>query len=178
MTILTLVVGVIVVYNLTLRAFKIQGLTWSEEFSRYMLVVTTLMGCSIAVKHQGHMVMDTLVTALPMRAGHILRAFGYLICAVLYIYLGVYAYKWTGRLIAMNRKIESIDFPMWPVWVFVTYAILTMGWRYFIQTLKSIGDANRGEIIISEQEAQIAATLAEEEARKKAQEEKHGGPVE
>jgi len=177
-TILTLTFGLILIYNLTLRALKIQGLIWNEEFSRYMLVITTLIGCSIAVKNKGHMVMDTLVTALPIRVGHVLRAIGYLICAVLYLYLGIYAYKWTGKLIAMNRQSESINIPLWPVWVFVTYAILTMGWRYFVQTLKSIKAASRGEKIISEQEAQIEASLAEEAARKKAIADKRGGITE
>ncbi len=176
-TILTLAFGLILIYNLALRALKIQGLIWNEEFSRYMLVITTLIGCSIAVKNKGHMVMDTLVTALPIRIGHVLRAIGYLICSVLYLYLGIYAYKWTGKLIAMNRKSESINIPLWPVWVFVTYAILTMGWRYFVQMLKSISAASRGEKIISEQEAQIAASLEEEAARKKAIADKQGGNV-
>lgn len=166
-TILTLVFGFILMYNLTLRAFNIQGLTWIEEFSRYMLVVTTLIGCSIAAKHKGHMVMDTLVTALPIRGSHALQAFGYFLCGVMYVYLGYYAWRWTGRLIRMNRSVEAIEFPMWPIWALYTYAVAMMGLRYLVQTVKSIDSAIKGERVVSEQDAEIARALAEEEERKR-----------
>ncbi|MDR1520865.1 MAG: TRAP transporter small permease [Planctomycetota bacterium] len=167
-TAMTLVFGLILLYNLVLRALNIQGLTWIEEFSRYMLVVTTLLGCSIAVKHKGHMVMDTAIAFLPVRSGHIIQGLGYLLCGAMYVYLGVYAWRWTGRLIRMNKSVESIDFPLWPIWVLATYAILTMGLRYLAQTVKSFGNAARGEAIVSEQDAEIARALAEEKERKKA----------
>lgn len=166
-TIMTLVFGLLILYNVTLRAFNFQGLPWIEEFSRYMLVITTLMACSIAAKHRGHLVMDSLVTALPVRPGHILRALGYLLCGVMYLYLGFYAWKWTGRLIAMNRTVECNTFPLWPVWAFVTYATLTMGARYVIETGRSLVSAIQGEAIISEQEAEIAKAIAEEEQRQR-----------
>ncbi len=176
-TIMTLVFGMIILYNMTIRAFHIQGLSWIEEYSRYMLVVTTLIGCSIAVKHKGHMVMDTLVTALPVRFGHLLRALGYLLCGVLYLYLGVYAFKWTGKLIAINKTVESGTLPLWPVWVFVTYAVLTMGLRYMIETGSSVAGAVKGEAIISEQDAEIAKAIAEEEERQRLLKEGKGGTV-
>lgn len=166
-TIMTLVFGLLILYNVTLRAFNLQGLTWIEEFSRYMLVITTLMGCSIAAKHRGHLVMDSLITALPPKWGHSLRALAYLICGVLYLYLGVYAWKWTGKLIAMNRTVECNSFPLWPVWVFVTYAALTMGARYIVETGRSLISAAKGEAMISEQDVEIAKAIAEEEERQK-----------
>jgi len=174
-TIMTLVFGVFILYNITLRAFNIRGLYWIEEYSRYMLVITTLIGCSIAVKSKGHMVMDTLVTALPVRIGHILRAVGYSLCAIMYLYLGVYAWQWTEKLILMKKTVESGGFPLWPVWVFVTYALLTMGIRYVIETGSSLVSAVRGEAIISEQEAEIAKALAEEEERQRLLREGKGG---
>ncbi len=165
-TVMTLVCGLILLYNLILRALNIQGLTWIEEFSRYMLVITTLMGCSIAVKHKGHMVMDTLVAVLPVRIGQTIQGLGYLLCGTMYVYLGVYAWRWTERLIAMNKNVESVDFPLWVIWVCATYAILTMGLRYLVQTAKAFARAMRGEAIVSEQDAEIARAIAEEEARK------------
>ena len=167
-TVLTLGFGVILLYNLILRALNIQGLTWIEEFSRYMLVVTTMIGCSIAARHKGHMVMDTLVTAMPVRVGHAMQALGYLICGALYLYLGYYAWRWTGRLIRMNKMVEAVNFPIWPIWILYTYAVLVMGLRYFLQAVNSIGSVLRGESIVSEQDAEIAKAIAEEEERKKA----------
>jgi len=176
-TIMTLVFGVFILYNILLRALNIRGLFWIEEYSRYMLVITTLIGCSIAVKSKGHMVMDTLVTALPVRFGHLLRALGYLLCGIMYLYLGVYAWQWTGKLILMKKTVESGSLPLWPIWVFVTYALLTMGIRYVIETGSSLVSAVRGEAIISEQEAEIAKAIAEEEERQRLLKESTGGEV-
>lgn len=166
-TIMTLVFGLLILYSLTVRAFNIRGFVWIEEFSRYMLVITTLIGCSIAVKQKGHLVMDSLVSALPPRLGHTIKGLGYLLCGVLYLYLGIYAWQWTGRLIAMKRTVEVNSFPLWPVWVFVTYATLVMGVRYVIETGHSLASAAKGEVMISVQDAEITNAIVEERERQK-----------
>jgi TRAP-type C4-dicarboxylate transport system permease small subunit len=164
---MTLIFGLIIMYNVTLRAINIQGLTWIEEFSRYMLVITTLIGCSIAAKSRGHLVMDSLVTAVPPRLGHSLRSIAYLLCGIMYLYLGYYSWQWTGKLIAMHRTVECNSLPLWPVWAFVTYAVATMGIRYVVETGRSIRSAIRREIMLSEQDKEIAKAFLEEEERKR-----------
>lgn len=157
----TLIFGVLIMYNLVLRLFNLQGLSWVEEGARYMLVVTTLMGCSIGAKYKMHLVMDSVVTSVPPVIGHSLRTVAFLLCSIMYLYLGYYGIKWTGRLIAMNRTIECISFPLWPIWVFVDYALVTMGLRYFVESVFSLKSAIKKESMVSLQDEEIAKAIEE-----------------
>jgi len=167
-TLFTLIMGFIMIVNVVQRAIGLQGFVWVEESSRYMLVVTTLIGCSIAVKHKGHMVMDAVVTAVPRRVGQAMRALGYLICGVIYIYLAYYGWLWMQKLIAMKRMWESISVPLWPIWILVVYAVGTMGLRYIVQFVKSFIAMIKGEKLMSEQDVEIEKAMAEEAERQRA----------
>ncbi len=168
-TIATLVFGVFIIYNIFLRATGKQGLYWIEEGSRYMLVVTTMIGCSIAARLRTHMVMDTVVTAVPIRLGHILRAIAFCVCAAMYLYMGKYAIQWTLKLVKMKRGFEcNSQLLMWPIWAFYSYAVVVMGWRYVIEAIRSIYHAIIKKKILSAQDEEIEAAVALEAEREKA----------
>ncbi len=137
-TIFTLVMGAIIMVDVVLRNSGAQGIAWVEEFGRFMLVVTTVMGCSIAVKSNGHMVMDSLYNALPPRWAYSVKAVAYAICSVLYLYMGYYSYMWMLKQEAMNKTMQSCQFPAWIMWAFVVYGITSMGLRYIVQTVKCV----------------------------------------
>lgn len=79
----TMIVGVLIIYDVVVRNLGIQGFQWMEELGRATLVITTIIGCSHAARENGHMVMDTLYQILPPRVA-------YLISGVLYGYIGYY----------------------------------------------------------------------------------------
>lgn len=54
-TLFTIVMGAIIMVDVVFRNLGMQGISWVEEFGRFMLVATTLLGCSIAVRSNGHM---------------------------------------------------------------------------------------------------------------------------
>ena len=98
-----------------------------------MLVTTTLIGCSVAVKSDGHMEMDALYTVLKPRTACILKAIVYLFCSGFYIYLGYYSVQWMIKLHDIGKVMESVGFPSYVMWIFVSIGIITMGFRYLIQ---------------------------------------------
>ena len=54
-------IGLYIILEIILRVLHIQGSRWIEELSRMMLVTTTLVGSSVAVKSKGHMGMTVLI---------------------------------------------------------------------------------------------------------------------
>lgn len=48
--------------NVILRAFFNSGLTWSEELSRYLFVFVTYIGAISAMRVNGHLGVDTLIS--------------------------------------------------------------------------------------------------------------------
>lgn len=141
----TIIVGALIIYDVVTRNLGIQGFQWMEELGRATLVITTTIGCSHAARENGHMVMDTLYQVLPTRAAYALKAVAYLICAVLYCYIGYYAVDWCMTLYRIKKSMESVNFPAYVMWVFVSIGMVTMGIRYFIETGKCIRDAAVGK---------------------------------
>lgn len=144
-TAFTFIVGILIIYDVTVRALGIQGFQWMEELGRATLVVTTAIGCSHAVRENGHMVMDTLYQILPARAAYALKSVAYFISGVLYSYMGYYAILWCRKLFKMHKTMESVQFPAGVMWIFVCVAFCTMGLRYFIETGKCIRNAIAGD---------------------------------
>lgn len=87
-TLFTIVMGAIIMVDVVFRNLGMQGISWVEEFGRFMLVATTLLGCSIAVRSNGHMLMDVLYTVLPVRVSYVLKSIAYAVCCAMYLYIG------------------------------------------------------------------------------------------
>jgi len=63
--ILTGLMVLFVFLNVVLRIFFNSGLTWSEELSRYLFVFVTYIGAISAMRVNGHMVVDMLISKVP-----------------------------------------------------------------------------------------------------------------
>jgi len=144
MTVFTLLIGALVILEVIMRTMGFQGIQWLEEMGRFMLVTTTLIGCSVAVKSNGHMIMDVLYNLLGPRAAYACKALVNLICGCFYLYLGYYAAGWMLKLKKIGKMMESIQFPSYVMWVIVSIAVGTMGFRYLVQCKNCIVKACRG----------------------------------
>lgn len=136
--IFTLIVGALIIFQIIRRVFGFQGWPWLDELSRYMLIITTFIGCSIAVKSNGHAVMDVLYTYIPPRPAYLLKSVVYALCGLMFLYLGSYSHKWMLKLKLMKRTWETLPIPFWTIWAFFVFALVTMGLRYFVQSGKCI----------------------------------------
>lgn len=62
--ILTGLMVLFVFLNVVLRTFFNSGLTWSEELSRYLFVYVTYIGAISAMRANGHLGVDTLISRM------------------------------------------------------------------------------------------------------------------
>lgn len=131
-------IGILIMVEIVLRLLGLQGLRWIEEFGRMMLVTTTLVGSSIAVKSKGHMAMDALINCLPPKAANLLEIVVDLLGGAGFIWLGVVSFQWTAVLKATHRTMESIPLEFWWFWVIISIAFLTTGVRFLLQIVKNI----------------------------------------
>ena len=69
----TAFIGIYIIIEIIFRIFGLQGSRWIEELARLMLVTTTFVGSSVAVKSKSHVGMTALVDALPSRWGNVLE---------------------------------------------------------------------------------------------------------
>lgn len=134
----TMIIGAMILVEIGLRAFEIQGSRWIEEVSRYMLVTTTFLGSSIAVTQKGHMTMSALVNALPPKWANILEILTNTIGGVGFLSIGAVSFQWTGKLMQTGKLFESVSVPMWYLWAVLSVAFFTTGLRFLAQIVKNV----------------------------------------
>ena len=135
---LTIGFGVLIMYEIIVRAIGLTNLPWLEEFSRYMLVYTTLLGSSMAIKEHGHMAMDTLLVSLPKPVVKVLHVLINIICTITWIIVAYFSFKWTMRLKLIGTTAGSVSIGMWIIWTPIVVFCASAAIRYGIQIYKSI----------------------------------------
>lgn len=129
----TMLIGLVTIYSIIIRFLGLQGFAWTDELGRIMLILTTLVGSSMAVNTNSHMAVDTLFAFVSQRVGCLIRAFTCLISGLLYTYLTYYTWTITVAQHSIGRTMESTKLPISWVWLIIAIALGTMALRYYIQ---------------------------------------------
>lgn len=116
--------------NILLRAFFESGLSWLEEFSRYVFVFSTFLGASIAVETDQHPKMSAVIDLAPKKVSLTLQVIGSLFCAVLSLVVAYYGYQQVVRMISTGAMASALPIPMWVVYLIIPLAMLVSGIRY------------------------------------------------
>lgn len=140
----TCFIGVYIMIEIVFRILGLQGARWIEELARLMLVTTTFVGSSVAVKSKSHVGMTALVDALPAKWGNVLEIVSNFLCGATFLALAFYAAKWTVSLQKVNRTMDSLSFPLWPFWVIIAFAFLTTGVRFMLEIVKVVKNMKAG----------------------------------
>lgn len=81
--ILTGLMVLFVFLNVALRILFNSGLTWSEELSRYLFVYVTYIGAISAMRANGHMTVDVLISKVKPQAQMIMYVVSQVLIAIL-----------------------------------------------------------------------------------------------
>lgn len=81
--ILTGLMVLFVFMNVVLRTCLNSGLTWSEELSRYLFVFVTYVGAISAMRVNGHLGVDTLISRVPRPLQMVMYVVSQLVIAAL-----------------------------------------------------------------------------------------------
>ena len=60
------------------------SLAWTEECARYLFIYVVLLGSSVLVKNDAHVIVDLLVSKLTGTAKNVAKGFSYLYDSILY----------------------------------------------------------------------------------------------
>lgn len=98
--ILTGLMVLFVFLNVVLRTCFNSGLTWSEELSRYLFVFVTYVGAISAMRVNGHLGVDTLISRVPRSLQMVMYVVSQLVIAVLMCIL----VHGSGKMVLQNTE--------------------------------------------------------------------------
>jgi C4-dicarboxylate transporter DctQ subunit len=119
--------------NVVLRYVFNYSLAWSEELVREVIIYTTLIGCSAAVKNRSMIKVDALVQLVPMLKVP-LSCFSNFVTLIFSAMMIYYGWLMAALMIRTHQKTIILQIPL----VYL-YAILPlMGVMMFIRTIQVI----------------------------------------
>lgn len=119
----------IVVQVITRALFDI-GISWLEEFGRYVLLYSTFIGASIAIKSDEHPRMSAVLLALPHKSRQIVSICGDLLCAFIVLVLDYYAWIQVFNVLQRGTRTSTLPMPMWVIYAIFPVTLIAMFIRF------------------------------------------------
>lgn len=124
------------------------SLTWSEELARYLFVWATLLGAALAIKHQSHMAMDSLVAIFSLKVRKIVLVFSSILLITFSILITFSGYKL--MLLAVKQKTTALEIPMPIIYVmFIVSGLLMIYYIIQVMFVKLKESSNNSEEVPS-----------------------------
>jgi C4-dicarboxylate transporter DctQ subunit len=128
-TVLTALLSLFI--NVFLRYVFNYSLAWSEELVREVIIYTTLIGCSAAVKNRSMIKIDASVQLLP-KLRLPLMFFSNLATLVFSLIMLIYGWKLAALQVMTQQKTIILQIPL----VYIFAILPLMGGMMFIRTIQ------------------------------------------
>jgi len=120
-------------------------LSWSEELVREVIIYTTLIGCSAAIKNRSMIKIDALVQLVPSLKTP-LNYFSHFCSLAFSVFMMYYGWNFAALQVATRQKTIILQIPL----VYLIGILPLMGFLMFLRTIQVIyEDASRGKEIVS-----------------------------
>jgi TRAP-type C4-dicarboxylate transport system permease small subunit len=117
--------------NVFLRYVFNYSLAWSEELVREVIIYTTLIGCSAAVKNRSMIKIDASVQLLP-KLKVPLMFFSNLVTLTFSLIMLIYGWKMAALQVMTQQKTIILQIPL----VYIFAILPLMGGMMFIRTIQ------------------------------------------
>ncbi|PPR11267.1 MAG: hypothetical protein CFH41_00847 [Alphaproteobacteria bacterium MarineAlpha11_Bin1] len=103
-----------IICDVTLRTIGFNSLQWYSAVAEYSLFFCTMFGAPYLVRHKGHVVVESLRLAMPLKIRQILEKIVYLVCIFLSLLFVYYGLLETIEAIKTGEQdLRSVDMPKW-----------------------------------------------------------------
>lgn len=86
---------------------------WSQEATIFLVILSTFVGASIALRHKDHVGVDLLAQVLRGRARQAVAVLSILIVVVYAGLIGVLAWRMVSSQESASYRTASLDLPLW-----------------------------------------------------------------
>lgn len=133
--------GAVIMVEIVRRALGASGISWLQEFSQLMFVLSVFIGCTRAVESDDHMAMDVLYRIIPNKYMWPVRALVDFLMIIISVFLFYFSLKYTIYTYKVGTSVQTISaFKMWIIWVPIVFCLFTMTLRYIIVFVNRLRD--------------------------------------
>ncbi len=115
-----------------------QGLFFSGEINRILIILVTFAGLGYAARHGRHIRMSALYDVLPASARKILMITIALVTAAFMFFLCYYAVEYIQNLYNRGRVLPALSLPIWIIYLWVPIGFAVTGIEYVLTAVKNL----------------------------------------
>lgn len=144
-----LALGLIVIifmYEILSRYFLNAPTRWASDFVTFLLLIKVFLVLPWLTRSGGNVAVTVLNDQLPERGRKFMFASGYLIAAVICLYLGYVVFLETLTLHSRGtRTLSTVSIPKWILYAFICYGLFNAG-LYFMRLVVGKGAVESLEV--------------------------------
>lgn len=115
-----------------------QGLFFSGEINRILIILITFAGIGYAARHGRHIRMSAVYDALPHTGRKILMIIIAFFTSVVMFFLCYYSIGYIETLYGRGRILPALGFEIWIIYIWVPIGFAITGIQYFLTGIKNI----------------------------------------
>ncbi|MFB2762121.1 TRAP transporter small permease [Marinobacter shengliensis] len=115
-----------------------EGLFFSGEINRILIILITFAGIGYAARHGRHIRMSAVYDALPTKGRKVLMIFIALFTSVVMFFLCYHAYGYIETLYSRGRILPALGIPIWIIYIWVPIGFAITGIQYFLTAIKNL----------------------------------------
>lgn len=132
--------------NVIARFIFQEGLFFSGEINRILIIMITFAGIGYAARHGRHIRMSAIYDTLPLRGRKIVMTFIAFFTAAVMFFLCYYSVIYILDLFDRGRVLPAMRFPIWVIYVWVPVGLAITGIQY---TLTGITNLRTKDVYLS-----------------------------
>ncbi len=114
-----------------------EGLFFSGEINRILIILITFAGIGYAARHGRHIRMSAIYDAIPPKGRKVLMIFIALVTSVVMFFLCYHSYGYIETLHSRGRILPALGFEIWWIYIWAPIGFAITGIQYFLTALKN-----------------------------------------
>jgi TRAP-type C4-dicarboxylate transport system permease small subunit len=123
--------------NVIARYVLGEGMFWSGEVNRILIILITFAGIGYAARHGRHIRMSAIYDAIPPKGRKVLMIFIALVTSALMFFLCYYSYGYIETLYSRGRILPALGIEIWWIYIWAPVGFAITGIQYFLTAIKN-----------------------------------------
>lgn len=124
--------------NVIFRFVLGEGLFFSGEINRILIIMITFAGIGYAARHGRHIRMSAIYDILPTTPRRVLMIVIALFTSAVMFFLCYYSVGYIADLYSRGRILPALGFPIWIIYVWVPIGFAVTGTQYLLTAIKNM----------------------------------------
>ncbi len=123
--------------NVVARYTLGEGMFWSGEVNRILIILITFAGIGYAARHGRHIRMSAIYDAIPPKGRKVLMICIALITSVIMFFLCYHSYFYIETLASRGRILPALGIEIWWIYIWAPIGFAITGIQYLLTAIKN-----------------------------------------